>query len=104
MPGFIVHQGASILCSHGGTAQPAMPNPRVTVSGQAIVTLPGTYSIAGCGLTGSAPPCATATFTTSATRVTAMGQPVLLQDSQSTCVPTGTPLMIAATQTRVSGM
>ena len=45
-----------------------------------------------------------ATFTTSATRVTSMGQPVLLQDSQSTCVPTGTPLMIAATQVRVSAM
>ena len=104
MPGFIVHQGATVLCSHGGTAQPAMPSPRVTVSGQAAVTMPGTYTIAGCGLTGSAPPCATATFTTSATRVTSMGQPVLLQDSQSTCVPTGTPLMIAATQVRVSAM
>ena len=39
-----------------------------------------------------APPCATAQWTTAATRVTAMGQPVLLQDSQATCVPTGTPL------------
>ncbi len=105
MPGFMVHQGASVMCSHAGTAQPAVPSPRVTVSGQAIVTLPGTYTIAGCALTGtSAPPCATAAFTTSATRVTSMGQPVLLQDSQSTCVPTGTPLMIVATQVRVSAM
>jgi hypothetical protein len=28
---------------------------------------------------------------------------VLLQDSQATCVPTGTPLLIIKTQTRVTG-
>jgi hypothetical protein len=105
MPGFIVHQGASVTCSHAGTAQPGMPSPRVTVSGQPIVTLPGAYTIAGCALTGtSSPPCATATFTIAATRLTSMGQPVLLQDSQSTCVPTGTPLVILATQIHVSAM
>jgi hypothetical protein len=105
MPGFILHQGASVMCSHAGTAQPAVPNPRVTVSGQPIVTLPGAYTIAGCALTGtSSPPCVTGTFTTSAIRVTSMGQPLLLQDSQSTCVPTGTPLLILATQIRASAM
>ena len=34
MPGFLVHVGATVLCSHGGQAQPTVPNPRVTVSGQ----------------------------------------------------------------------
>jgi len=104
MPGFIVHQGASVMCSHAGTAQPVLPNPRVTVSGQPVVTMPGAYVVAGCSLSGSAPFCATATFITAATRVTSMGQPVLLQDSQSTCVAPGTPLLIVATQVRVSGM
>jgi hypothetical protein len=28
---------------------------------------------------------------------------VLLQDSQATCVPTGTPLTVAVTQVRVKG-
>jgi len=49
------------------------------------------------------PPCATAQFVTAATRVRAGGVPVLLQDSQSTCVPTGTPLNIVVTQVRVKG-
>jgi hypothetical protein len=37
-------------------------------------------------------------------RVTSMGQPVLLQDSIATCIPTGTPLLISGVQPRVSGM
>jgi hypothetical protein len=43
-------------------------------------------------------------FVTAATRVTAMGQPVLLQDSQSVCAPTGTPLLPTVLQPRVTGM
>jgi hypothetical protein len=107
MPGFVLHSGATVLCMHAGTAQPTAPNPRVTVSGQPIVTIACPYTIAGCtfpAMSSGAPPCATAQFVSSATRVTAMGQPVLLIDSQATCVPTGTPLLIAATQIRVSAM
>jgi hypothetical protein len=107
MPGFMLHSGATVLCTHAGTAQPTAPNPRVTVSGQPIVTIACTYAVAGCtfpAMSSGAPPCATAQFVTSAVRVTAMGQPVLLQDSQATCVPTGTPLMIAVVQPRVSAM
>jgi hypothetical protein len=90
---------------HAGIAQPIAVNPRVTVSGQPIVTMANSYAIAGCtfpAMTSGAPPCATAQWTTGAVRVTAMGQPVLLQDSQGTCVPTGTPLLITATQPRAS--
>jgi hypothetical protein len=107
MPGFILHQGAAVTCMHAGTAQPVAFNPRVTVSGQSIVTILNGYTIAGCtfpAMSSGAPPCATAQWTTAATRVTAMGQPVLLQDSQATCVPTGTPLLIIATQPRVSAI
>jgi hypothetical protein len=107
MPGFILHSGAVVQCVHVGTAQPVTVNPRVTVSGQPIVTMMNTYTIAGCtfpAMSTGAPPCATAQWTTGAARVTAMGQPVLLQDSQATCVPTGTPLLIITTQPRVSAM
>lgn len=107
MPGFILHTGASVLCSHGGQAQPTVVNPRVTVSGQPIVTQPNPYTIVGCTLppppTANGP-CVIAQWVTASTRVTSMGMPVLLLDSQAVCVPTGTPLIIGATQMRVSAM
>jgi hypothetical protein len=107
MPGPLLHVGATILCAHGGQAQPTVPNPRVLVSGQPVVTLPGPWVIAGCPLPpppAANGPCVTAQFVTSATRVLATGQPVLLLDSQAVCVPTGTPLVPVVTQVRVSGM
>jgi len=106
MPGFILHQGATILCAHGGQAQATSPNPRVTVSGQAIVMQPTPHTIAGCpfNLSGAPSPCVTANWVTAATRVTSNGMPVLLLDSQAVCMPNGTPLSIAATQTKVSAI
>lgn len=95
------------MCAHAGTATPVAFSPRVTVSGQSIVTMPNIYSIAGCtfpAMSSGSPPCATAQWTTGAARVTSMGQPVLLQDSVATCIPTGTPLLISAVQPRVSAM
>ncbi len=106
MPGFLLHLGATVLCSHGGQAQPTVTNPRVTVSGQPIVTISSPYVVAGCALPpppAANGPCVTAQFITSATRITAGGQPVLLQDSQAICAPTGTPLNIVLTQTRANG-
>ena len=105
MPGFLVHQGATVLCAHAGQAQPAVPNPRVKVGGQMIVTQPTLYTIAGCpfNVGGSPVPCVTAQFTTAAVRVKAGGVPVLLQDSQAVCIPNGTPLNIVVTQVRVKG-
>jgi hypothetical protein len=95
-----------VLCSHGGQAQPTVPNPRVTVSGQPTVTMAAPYAIAGCALpppTAGNGPCVTAQWITAATRVTSNGQPLLLLDSQAICAPTGTPLIIVATQTRATG-
>ena len=107
MPGFLVHVGASVLCSHGGQAQATAPNPRVTVSGQPTVTMPAPWLVAGCALpppTAANGPCVSAQFVTAATRVTSNGQPLLLIDSQAICAPTGTPLLIVASQTRVTAM
>ena len=106
MPGFLLHVGATVLCAHGGQAQPTSPNPRVLVSGQPIVMQPAPYAIAGCpfNVSGSPVPCVTAQWLTAATRITSNGIPALLIDSQATCIPNGTPLMITVTQTRVTGM
>src|SRR5882724_4020226 len=107
MTGFLLHLGATVLCSHAGQAQPTVPNPRVLVSGQPTVTIASPYVVAGCALppppAGNGP-CITAQFLTAATRVTSNGQPLLLLDSQAVCVPSGTPLLIVATQTRVTGI
>jgi hypothetical protein len=105
MPGFLLHLGATVMCAHGGQAQPTVPNPRVTVSGQPTVTLTTPYVVAGCAF---APPvgngpCVTAQFVSSALRVTSNGQPLLLLDSQAICAPTGTPLLISITQIRATG-
>ncbi|MFP5261560.1 MAG: hypothetical protein ACLGJB_06600 [Blastocatellia bacterium] len=107
MPGFLLHLGATVLCSHAGRAQPTVVNPRVTVAGQPVVTLAGPYVVAGCALPpppAANGPCVTAQFVTAATRVTSNGQPLLLLDSQAICAPTGTPLLIVLTQVRVTGM
>lgn len=107
MPAYLLHQGAMVLCAHAGQAQPTVTNPRVKVMGQAIVTQSAPYSIAGCTNpppTGGTGPCVTAQWVKAALRVKSMGQPVLMQDSQSICIPTGTPLTVAMTQTRVKGM
>lgn len=106
MPGFILHVGATVLCAHGGQAQPSSPNPSVLVSGQPIVTQPAPYAIAGCtfNVSGLPSPCLSAQWMTAAARITSNGMPVLLIDSQATCVPNGTPLLITVTQTRVAGI
>jgi hypothetical protein len=106
MPGFLLHLGATVLCAHGGQAQPTAPFPRVMVGGQQVVTQAAPYTIAGCPFfSGLNPlPCLTAQWVVAATRVLAGGVPVLLQDSQAVCVPNGTPLTVVMTQFRVKGM
>jgi len=106
MPGFLLHFGATVQCAHAGQAMPTVTNPRVTVSGQPIVTQPNPYIITGCpfNVSGSPVPCVTAQWVSGATRILSNGMPVLLFDSQAICTPNGTPLLIIATQTRVNGM
>lgn len=107
MPGFLLHVGATVLCSHAGQAQPTVPNPRVLVSGQPTVTLTAPYVVAGCTLPpppAANGPCVTAQWLMGTTRVTSNGQPLLVQSSQAICARSGQPLIITVTQTRVSGM
>jgi len=107
VPGFVLHLGATVICSHAGQATPTVPFPRVLVSGQPVTTLPAPYVIAGCALPpppAANGPCVTAQWVVGATRVLAGGQPVLVQSSQAICAPTGTPVQILVTQTRVTAM
>jgi hypothetical protein len=104
MPGFLLHVGAKVLCSHAGQASPVAPNPRVLVMGQPIVTMTSLYAITGCGLSPNAGgPCVSAQWVSGSLKVLSNGAPVLLLDSRSVCTPTGTPLIPTVTQTSVIG-
>ena len=105
MPGPLLHVGATVLCAHGGQAQPTTPNPRVLVNGAPTVTMAVPYVVAGCPFApGGVPtPCVTATWVAAAVRVSSNGQPLVLLDSQAVTVPNAVPLVPVASQTRVVG-
>jgi hypothetical protein len=107
MPGFLLHVGAQVTCSHAGQAQPTAPNPRVTVSGQPTVLISAPYIVAGCAFPpppAANGPCVSAQWLTGTTRVLSNGQPLLVQSSRAICAPTGTPLLVIVTQTRASAI
>jgi hypothetical protein len=107
MPGFLVHVGATVVCSHGGQAQPTVPNPRVTVMGMATATIAAPYAVLGCTLPpppGANGPCLTAQWTTGSVRVTSNGLPLVVLSSQAICAPSGTPLLVTVTQARVTAI
>jgi hypothetical protein len=107
MPGPFVHVGATVTCAHAGQAMPVTPNPRVLVGGQPTVLLSTPYTVAGCSMppppAGNGP-CVTAQWLVGSTRVLSTGLPLVVQSSQAICVPTGTPLIVVATQPRASGV
>ena len=107
MPGYVVHLNAQVKCSHTGVATPGSTVPNVLVVGQPVVTQPIPYVIAGCTLppppNGNGP-CVSGQWLKGAQRVFSYGVPLVLQDATSTCAPSGTPMLIASTQTRVFGM
>src|SRR5690242_11332459 len=105
MPGLVLHAGATILCLHGGQAQPTAPFTRVRVGGQPIVVQPVPHTVVGCPFNagGAASPCVAAQWISAAARLMAGGQPVLLQDSQAVCAPNGTGVTVLSTQARVRG-
>jgi hypothetical protein len=107
MPGFLLSVLSQVQCMHGGFAKPTVPNPRVLVSGQPTVLVTTPYQIVGCTLpppTAANGPCVTAQWTAGTVRVTSFGQPLVVQVGVSVCAPTGTPLVVLATQPRVSAM
>jgi hypothetical protein len=103
MAAFVVSQSDTVLCMHGGQAQPATPLPRVTVDGRPAIGQSSPYTISGCPLTppSTPPPCVTANWVVAATRVMSSGVPLLINSGTAVCVPTGTGLQVVAFQTRV---
>ena len=106
MPGAFLHAGATVTCSHGGSATPTATNARVLLSGRPSVLASTAYAITNCphmGPLGNASPCVTGVWITGSTRVFSLGQPLVLRSGESTCVPNGTPLLAIGSQVRVVG-
>jgi hypothetical protein len=104
MPGFLVTSGTTLICAHGGSATTPVVAPRVRIGGLPVVTMVAPMVVAGCA---SPPPpagvgpCVSAVWVTSASRVRVQGVAVVCSDSLSIATPTGTPLAVVATQSRV---
>ena len=107
MPGFLLNTQSKLVCPHGGTGKPFVPLSRVKVMGAPVVGEATTYVISGCELlkaTPPPPPCAMAlNWQLPATRVKAMGIPVLLASSKAMCIPSGAPPIVTPVQARVKG-
>jgi hypothetical protein len=106
MPGNLLHVGAIVTCPHGGQATPQPAQSRAGVSGQPVVTLTHTYTIAGCPFVvgNVAQPCLTIRWTSPSGRVQVGGAPALTLGSVGLCLgPTQAPqgtAVISAVQTR----
>ena len=103
MPGFLFHVGATVICAHGGQAQPTAPNPRVLVSGQPSVRWPRPRWSPAARSCPSAPrPCVTAQWLIGTTRVTSNGQPLACRAARRSARRPARRCCRSATQTRVT--
>ena len=102
---YLVQVGATILCSHGGSATITPGQPRVKLSGQPAVALTDLMTVTGCTFApgGVYTPCTTAQWMSGAARVTIGGVPAVTQSSNSLSIPNGTPMSIVSTQVKVQG-
>jgi hypothetical protein len=103
MPGFLIQQGATVMCVHGGQAMPTVPSPAVTLDGMPASALGDPWVVAGCaGVPTAVPPCVTAQWLVGTVRVTSYGQPLVILGGTAVSAPAGTPLLPVVTQVRVT--
>lgn len=103
MPGFLIQQGATVMCAHGGQAMPTVPSQAVALDGMPASAIPYPWTVVGCpGVGPPVPPCVTAQWAVGTTRVTSYGQPLVIMGGTAVCAPAGTPLLPIVTQVRVT--
>lgn len=107
MPGPVLHAGAVCTCPHGVPLTIVPAALRVLVSGAPAAVLSDQGLVTGCPFTvGTKPqPCVSTRWTAGATRVTSMGQPLLVSPapaivSSADQIPAGPPV-VSSSQTRV---
>ena len=106
MPGPVLHAGASVTCPHGAPLT-VVASSRAMVSGSLAAVLTDAGQVAGCpfAVSSKPQPCVSTKWLVGATRVTALGQPLLINPAGAVClsadqIPAGPPT-VSATQTRV---
>lgn len=105
MAGFLLHQGAVVMCLHGGQAMPSAPNPSVTLTGMPTATIAVPYTVAGCpGIPPLTPPCVIGQWVLGTLRVTSFGQPLVVQSGVALTAPGAATLLPVTMQMRVTAM
>jgi hypothetical protein len=110
MPGLLLNMMAQVTCSHAGKVQLVAPNPRVLLNGVPAPLIASPFVVAGCTMppppAGNGPDASgTWILVSGTTRVTSMGQPLVVQSTQSTCLVTGAPgIIVEAGQMKVSAI
>jgi hypothetical protein len=106
---YVLQQGCTIMCPHGGQAQVIPTNMRVKVGGVPALLPTDTFLISGCPfMMGPKPsPCLTIQWLAPAVRTKVNGSPVLLDSSVGICkspeqIPQGT-VQVLGVQRRVQG-
>ncbi len=117
MPGFLLHVGAVVQCTHGVPAVISPTQPRVLVNGQPVATITAPTAVTGCPFQipvgpGTKPqPCITVKWLMPSVRVLLGGQPAALVTGPGPApgicqsaeqIPQGPPI-IGMVQTRVIG-
>ena len=103
MPGFLIQEGATVMCAHGGQAMPTVASPSIALEGMPAAVLSDPWVVAGCpAVPPPIPPCVTAQWVVGTTRVTSFGQPLVIAGGVAVCAPSGTPLLPVVTQVRVT--
>lgn len=90
MPGFILHVGAQMTCTHAAPGTVAPSQPRVLVNGQPAALFNTVISVAGCPFqipvgAGTVPqPCVLIKWAMPSARVMCLGQPLAVLPSLGT--------------------
>ena len=115
MPGFFMHAGATVQCTHAVPATPVPSQPRVLVNGMPVLLMTDPIVVAGCPFTLPGPtpqPCVLVKWLMPTTRVTVNGSPAMVVPAPGAgpalCmsadqIPQGPPI-VSVVQSRVFAM
>lgn len=107
MSGYVLQQGVTISCPHGGSGVVTTADKSLFLTGAAALLVDDKVTVSGCAfnVSGAPQPCVRVTWQAPATKVSVKGAAVLLSTSVGLCVnaagaPQG-PAQVSGYQTKV---